>query len=92
MPETVTTREARTLILGPLVRSAFAGAVVVAPFLLIGDGGTALLASNLLGVILLFAVGYTIVAETSGVSRVASGFRTAMVGIAIAAITIIVGK
>ncbi len=92
VPGTVTTREVRTLILGPLVRSSFAGAVVIAPFFLIGDAGTALLASNVLGVALLFAVGYSIVTEASGASRVASGLRTAMVGIAIAAITIAVGK
>ena len=56
--ETVSPREAATILLGTFTRSAVAGLVIVAPFFLIDDVGQALTVSNLLGILLLFAVGY----------------------------------
>ena len=56
--ETVSPREAATILLGTFLRSAVAGLVIVAPFFLIEDVGQALTVSNLLGILLLFVVGY----------------------------------
>jgi VIT1/CCC1 family predicted Fe2+/Mn2+ transporter len=89
--EKVTPREAATLVLGTFLRSAVAGLVIVAPFFLVGDVDQALAVSNLLGILLLFAVGYTRTLEKDLASRVVNGLGAAMVGVVIAAITIALG-
>jgi VIT1/CCC1 family predicted Fe2+/Mn2+ transporter len=89
--EKVTAREAGTLVLGTLVRSALAGLVIVAPFFLVDDLELALDASNLLGILLLFAVGYTRALDRDLASRLVNGLAAAMVGVIIAVITIALG-
>jgi VIT1/CCC1 family predicted Fe2+/Mn2+ transporter len=89
--EKVTPREAGTLVLGTLVRSALAGLVIVAPFFLVDDLELALDASNLLGILLLFAVGYTRALDRDLTSRLVNGLAAAMVGVIIAVITIALG-
>ena len=89
--EKVSPREAATILLGTFLRSTAAGLVIVAPFFLIGDVGQALYVSNLLGIVLLFAVGYGRALEKDLVSRVVSGVGAAMIGIVIAGITIALG-
>jgi VIT1/CCC1 family predicted Fe2+/Mn2+ transporter len=87
----VTPREAAVIVLGTFVRSAAAGLVIVAPFFLIEDVGQALSVSNLLGIVLLFAVGYTRALDRDIVSRLVNGLGAALVGVVIAAITIALG-
>jgi VIT1/CCC1 family predicted Fe2+/Mn2+ transporter len=89
--EKVTAREAGTLVLGTLVRSALAGLVIVAPFFLVDDLELALDASNLLGILLLFAVGYTRALDRDLASRLVNGLAAAMIGVIIAVITIALG-
>lgn len=89
--ERVTPREAGTIVLGTFVRSTLAGLIIVAPFFLIGDVEQALGVSNLLGILLLFAVGYTRALDPGALSRVVSGLGAAMIGVVIAAITIALG-
>lgn len=87
----VTPREAGTLVLGTLVRSALAGLVIVAPFFFVDDLEPALYASNLLGILLLFAVGYTRALDRDIASRLVNGLGAAMIGVVIAGITIVLG-
>lgn len=87
----VTRGEAFEIVLGTLARSAAAGLVIVAPFFIIGDPARALLVSNLLGIVLLFAVGYSRAHERDVLSRAVGGAGTAMIGVVIAAITIALG-
>lgn len=87
----VTRGEAFEIVLGTLARSAAAGLVIVAPFFIIGDPARALLVSNLLGIVLLFAVGYFRAHERDVLSRAVGGAGTAMIGVVIAAITIALG-
>ena len=87
----VAPREAATLVLGTFVRSALAGLVIVAPFFLVDDAMQALWASNALGILLLFAVGYTRALDQGVVPRLVNGLGAAMVGVVIAAITIALG-
>lgn len=79
------------IVLGTFLRSAIAGLVVVAPFYLVGEVETALRASNLLGILLLFAVGVTRAFEGDPISRLSSGLRTALIGIIVTVITIVLG-
>lgn len=87
----VTRGEAFEIVLGTLARSAAAGLVIVAPFFFVGDPARALLVSNLLGIVLLFAVGYSRAHERDVLSRAVGGAGTAMIGVVIAAITIALG-
>jgi hypothetical protein len=84
-------REAVAIIGGTFLRSVIAGLVVVSPFFLIDDLGQALAVSNLLGILLLFGVGYFRAVEEDVGSRLLMGLGDAMIGIIIAGITILLG-
>jgi hypothetical protein len=87
----MTLRESLTIVWGTFVRSAGAGLVVVIPFFLIDDNGAALAVSNLLGILLLFGVGYMRSMDRRPLSRLAMGFGTSLLGIIIAGITVVLG-
>jgi VIT1/CCC1 family predicted Fe2+/Mn2+ transporter len=89
--EKMTTRDSLAIIGGTFLRSAGAGFVVVIPFFLIDDNGTALAASNLLGILLLFGVGYMRSLDQRPLSRLVMGFGTSLLGIIIAGITVVLG-
>lgn len=85
------TRDAFNIILGTFLTSSVAGLVVVAPFFLIDDLRTALNVSNILGISLLFIIGYYRAHERGLFARVTMGFGTAIIGIIIAVITTLLG-
>ncbi len=87
----VTPAESAVIVLGTFLRSAVAGLIVVAPFYLIGDPGTALRVSNLLGILLLFGVGALRAIEGGIASRLTTGLGTALIGIIVTVITIVLG-
>ena len=83
--------EAVVIVLGTFLRSAGAGLIVVAPFFMIDDVWEALLISNITGILLLFVVGYIRSLDRSFSSRVLFGFGSGLIGIIIAAITVVLG-
>ncbi len=96
----MTLRDAATIILGTFLISTMAGIIVVMPFFLMssnlsfffmGDVETALKVSNLLGILLLFVVGYYRAFNKDLSSRIISGIGTSLIGIIIAVITIVLG-
>lgn len=89
--ETVTSRDAFTIILGTLLISTTAGLMVVFPFFLTEDLNLALNASNWLGIILLFVIGCYRAQETKLSRMIKSGISTAVIGIMIASITVFLG-
>lgn len=89
--ETVSTRDSLNIVLGTSLISTVAGVIVVFPFYLIDDLSFALDVSNLLGISLLFIIGYYRTNERSLFGRVRSGLGTAAIGIIIALITIALG-
>jgi len=84
-------RDSLAIIGGTFLRSAGAGLIVLTPFFLMDDARAALLVSNLLGILLLFGVGYTRAQDRRTLSRIAMGFGTSLLGIIIAGITIALG-
>ncbi|MDW7732208.1 MAG: VIT1/CCC1 transporter family protein [Methanolobus sp.] len=89
--ETVSTRDAFTIILGILLISTTAGLMVVIPFFLTENLNLALNISNWLGIALLFVIGCYRAQETELHRMVKSGFSTAVIGILIASITVFLG-
>jgi len=87
----MTLRESMAIVWGTFVRSAGAGLVVVIPFFLIDDNGAALAVSNLLGILLLFGVGYMRSMDRRPLPRLVMGFGTSLLGIIIAGITVVLG-
>ncbi len=90
-------RDIAGIVLGTSLLSLVAGLVVVMPFFLgsavfhMSDVEIALKASNLLGILLLFGVGFYRAFRRDLSSKIISGFGTALIGIIIAGITIAVG-
>jgi VIT1/CCC1 family predicted Fe2+/Mn2+ transporter len=84
-------RDAATIVIGTFLLSAGAGAIVVSPFFVIADAGQALIVSNLAGIFLLFGIGYFRALERDLISKVLFGFISAMIGIIIAVITVVLG-
>jgi len=89
--EKVSFREAATIVSGTFLLSAGAGLFVVTPFFVIGDVEQALKISNLVGIFLLFGVGYLRALDRNFFSRVIFGFGSSLIGIVIAGITIVLG-
>lgn len=93
-------RDAATIILGTFLISTATGFIVVVPFFLMdsklpfflaGDVETALKVSNLLGILLLFVVGYYRELNKDISSKIISGIGTSFIGIIITVITIFLG-
>lgn len=89
--EKLSSNEALTIILGTFILSAGAGVIVVAPFFVIDNVVQALNVSNLLGIVLLFVVGYFRALDKNLFSKVIFGFGSSLIGIIIAGMTIILG-
>lgn len=89
--ETVSTRDALYMILGTSLISTASGGIVVLPFFLSDKLIHALAMSNLLGILLLFITGYYRTYEKDLYGKVRSGFGTTVIGMSIAAITIVLG-
>ena len=79
------------IFLGTCLRSAAAGVIIVIPFFIIHDVPKALIISNLAGIFLLFGVGYVRALDRDLFPRVLFGFGTSLIGIIIAAITVVLG-
>ena len=84
-------RDAISIISATFVISTVAGLAIVAPFFLVENLKTALNISNMLGICLLFIIGYHRAYEKSASARMIMGFGTAVIGIVIAAVTILLG-
>jgi hypothetical protein len=93
-------RDVATIIFGTLLISTVAGLIVVVPFFLMDsklpffptdDIETALKVSNLLGILLLFVVGYSRAFNKDLSSKIISGIDTSLIGIIITGITIVLG-
>jgi VIT1/CCC1 family predicted Fe2+/Mn2+ transporter len=93
-------RDAATIILGTLLISTSDGIIVVIPFFLMdsklpffltGDIETALKISNLLGILLLFVVGYYRAFSKDLSSKIISGIDTSLIGVIITVVTIVLG-
>lgn len=93
-------RNAAAIILSAFIISTMTGFIIVVPFFLMDsnlpfflmdDIETALKISNLLGILLLFGVGYYRAFSKDLFSRIISGIGTSLIGIIIAAITIVLG-
>jgi len=83
--------DAISIICATFVISTAAGLAVVAPFFLVENLQTALDISNMLGICLLFVIGYHRAYEKSASARMIMGFGTAVIGMVIAAVTILLG-
>jgi hypothetical protein len=89
--EKLSRREAATIVLGTFIRSAGAGLFVVAPFFVLQSARRALIISNILGILLLFGVGYFRALDKNFLSRAISGLGSSAIGIIIAVITVVLG-
>lgn len=89
--EYITPLQAVTIALGTFLLSAGAGLFVVLPFFIIPDVQKALIVSNLSGIFLLFGVGYLRAFDRDLFSKILFGLGSSMVGIIIAAITVVFG-
>jgi hypothetical protein len=89
--EKPSTRDAVNIILGTFLASTIAGLVVVAPFFLMDNLNMALDMSNMLGILLLFIIGYYRAHERNLSAKVTMGLGTAIIGIIIAIITTLLG-
>ena len=89
--ETLTVREGFTIVGGTLLRSALAGVVVVIPFFATADVNLALKVSNLLGILLLFGIGYLRALDREFIHRIVMAVGTSMIGIVITFITVVLG-
>ena len=83
--------DALSIVSATFAISTAAGLAVVAPFFLVENLKTALDISNMLGICLLFIIGYHRAYEKSASARMIMGFGTAIIGIVIAAVTILLG-
>ncbi len=83
--------DALSIVSATFAISTAAGLAVVAPFFLVENLKTALDISNMLGICLLFIIGYHRAYEKSASARMIMGFGTAVIGIVIAAVTILLG-
>ena len=83
--------DALAIISATFAISTAAGLAVVAPFFLVENLKTALDISNMLGICLLFIIGYHRAYEKSASARMMMGFGTAVIGIVIAAVAILLG-
>ncbi len=89
--EAVSAGDILNIILGTTLVSTVAGLTVILPFFLIEDMYFALTISNWLGISLLFVIGYYRTYEKDLFERLRSGFITAVIGMMIAAITVMLG-
>jgi VIT1/CCC1 family predicted Fe2+/Mn2+ transporter len=89
--EKLSSHDAITIILGTFILSAGAGVIVVAPFFVIDNVIQALKVSNVLGIVLLFVVGFFRALDKNFFSKVIFGFGSSMIGIIIAGMTILLG-
>lgn len=89
--EKMSSHDAMTIILGTFMLSAGAGLIVVLPFFVIQNVEQALNLSNVLGIVLLFGVGYFRALDKNFFSKVMYGFISSLIGIIIAGITIVLG-
>ncbi len=87
----LSSRDALAIILNTFLVSTIAGLIVILPFLLVDDLNFALDTSNLLGISLLFIVGFFRAYERTLFAKIVSGFGTAIIGIIVAMITVIFG-
>ena len=83
--------DALSIISATFIISTAAGLAVVVPFFLVENLQTALNISNMLGICLLFIIGYHRAYEKSASARMIMGFGTAVIGMVIAAVTILLG-
>lgn len=83
--------EAITIVAGTFLLSAGAGVFIVTPFFVIDNVEQALKISNLVGILLLFLVGYFRALDQNFFSKVIYGFGSSLIGIVIAGITILLG-
>lgn len=89
--EKPSTRDSFNIVLSTFLISTTAGFIVVFPFFLIDDLGKALSISNLLGISLLFIIGFYRAQGRSLSAKVTTGFGTAVIGIIVAVITTLLG-
>jgi len=87
----LSTRESFDIIFRTFMASSVAGLIVVLPFFLIDHPIYALGISNLLGISLLFMCGYFRAQDRNLLTRVTIGLGTAMIGIIIAVVTVLLG-
>ena len=79
------------IIAGTIFVSTLTGLIVLSPFFIVREMYSALAISNWLGIILLFTTGYFRTYEKSRMERLRSGLITAVVGMAIAVVTVVIG-
>jgi VIT1/CCC1 family predicted Fe2+/Mn2+ transporter len=84
-------RDSASIILGTFLASTVAGLIVLAPFLLMDDLSIALNISNMLGISLLFMIGYYRSQGRDLSAKLTIGLGTAIIGMIIAVITILLG-
>ena len=89
--EMVSLGDVFNIILGTTLVSTIAGLAVILPFFLIKDMYFALTVSNWMGISLLFVIGYYRTYEKDLFERLRSGFITAVIGMMIAVITVMLG-
>nr|WP_321496530.1 VIT1/CCC1 transporter family protein [uncultured Methanolobus sp.] len=89
--EFVRPRDAFDIVAGTILVSTLTGLIVLSPFFAIPDMYRALAISNWLGIILLFVTGYYRTYEKSRMDRLRSGLITAVVGMTIAVVTVVIG-
>jgi VIT1/CCC1 family predicted Fe2+/Mn2+ transporter len=80
-----------SIVLGTSIASTIAGLFIVAPFFLMDNLTAALDISNLVGICLLFGIGYYRAHDRNLFTKVVMGFGTAIIGIVIAVITTFLG-
>ena len=83
--------DAFSIILGASLISTAAGIAVVIPFFLLENVRAALNVSNVIGILMLFVIGWYRAYEKSTLDRMIMGFGTAIIGIVIAVVTILLG-
>lgn len=84
-------REAATIIFGTFMLSAVTSLIVVTPFFIDKDVWRALGISNVIGILLLFLIGYFRANGRSFASRMVLALGTGFIGIIIAGITVLLG-
>ncbi|MCJ7445536.1 MAG: hypothetical protein MUO26_13610 [Methanotrichaceae archaeon] len=87
----MSSHETLIIIISTFMLSAGAGLIVVIPFFVISNVEQALDISNMLGILLLFGAGYFRALERSLFSKITYGFGSALIGIIIVVITIVLG-
>lgn len=87
----LTARDAGIIVCGTFLLSIGAGFLIVLPFFFIDDVRSALMLSNLIGILLLFSIGYSRAAGKEFPSRLIFGLATSCIGIVIAGMTVVLG-